>query len=436
MTHPDRYLFVNEIESGMRALAATYPDQCQLIELPNKTFEGGPQGRGRPVYALRLGSKSATAVSSVLFTGSAHAREWGGAETCLYFAADLLEAFHNKAGLQYGGKTYSAADVATIINWTNVFVVPVVNPDGREFSMRFDRSWRKNRNPANSELGYGAAGVDINRNFDFLWDFPRYFHSSVSGHLASTDPFNEKFHGSAPNSEPETRNIVWLLDNFPSIRWHMDIHCHAEELIYNWGMDQNQSGTPGMNFRNPAFDGLRGVDGDQYKEYIPVEDLLAIEKTATSVRSAIQAVRGKKYQARQGFYLLTDKNHPIPYATSGAVDDYVYSRHFADPSRGKVFGFTLEYSPLYYESGEAHPFNMDWEKMKPIILDVNAGMAAFCLRAFSLPRPDEAEGIPKRVTPKDLWGPYGPWVGVLIALLAALILNRVGRFFGRVGRQK
>ena len=58
-------------------------------------------------------------------------------------------------------------------------------------------------------------GVDINRNYDFMWDFKKFFHRAAwTDSLASDNPAIETFHGPEPFSEPETRNVRWLMDRF------------------------------------------------------------------------------------------------------------------------------------------------------------------------------------------------------------------------------
>lgn len=57
---------------------------------------------------------------------------------------------------------------------------------------------------------------------------------------------------------------------YSQIRWFMDIHSAAGDILYAWGDDDDQTTTSTMNFQNSAYDGKRGVTGDTvYKEYIP-----------------------------------------------------------------------------------------------------------------------------------------------------------------------
>ena len=52
-----------------------------------------------------------------------------------------------------------------ILNLYNVHIIPILNPDGFEYSREKDRSWRKNRSKNLRVLPF-CKGVDVNRNFD------------------------------------------------------------------------------------------------------------------------------------------------------------------------------------------------------------------------------------------------------------------------------
>jgi murein tripeptide amidase MpaA len=359
------YFNVIEVESALSALAAAYPGLTGLISLPNTTHEG------RSCHALRIGTGSVASKDAVLFIGGVHAREWGSCEICINFAADVLEAYTLGTGVVYGGKPFTNAQIKAIVEGLHVFVFPMVNPDGRHHSQTVVPLWRRNRNPADSGGNPDCVGIDINRNYDFLWDFPNLFAPSAPVscsadpcELEGTIPGSGTYHGSAAFSEAETRNVRWLLDTYPRIRWFIDIHSYSELVLYPWGDDQNQTTDPSMNLTNAAFNALRGIDGDAaYKEYIPPGDLAAMSGLATRVRDAIQSVRGKSYTAEQSFDL---------YPTAGTSDDYIYSRHIIDPSKNKVYSFTIEWGTS---------FQPPWAEMENIILDVTAGLIEFCMAA-------------------------------------------------------
>lgn len=107
---------------------------------------------------------------------------------------DLLYANKNNLGLTYGSKTYTNAQVKRALGAGIVFV-PLSNPDGVTYDQSSGSCWRKNRNTRSSTGTAASIGVDLNRNFDFLWDFTRLFASSVRSSVASTSPSSETFHG-------------------------------------------------------------------------------------------------------------------------------------------------------------------------------------------------------------------------------------------------
>ncbi|BAN27539.1 M14 family zinc carboxypeptidase [Caballeronia insecticola] len=350
------YLNIVEVESAIANLAGAYPALTSLVSLPNASIEG------RTSHALRISNGGFGARDAVMMIGGVHAREWGSCEILINFATDLLSAYTNNAGLQYGGKSFTAGAVQDMMNSLEFVIFPLVNPDGRLFSQQHDANildgWRKNRNTASSGGAPSKIGVDINRNYDFLWDFATKMAPGSPG--ASADPGNETFHGTAPFSEPETRNVQWLVDAVPRTRWFIDVHSYSELILYNWGDDQNQTNDPAKNFRNATWDGKRGLYNDAYAEYIPGDDEAVAAALANRMKSAIAAVRGKNYTAEPSYGL---------YATSGASDDYVYARHYENPARGKIYGFTIEWGTRF------HPA---WSEMELIIDDISAALMEFC----------------------------------------------------------
>jgi murein tripeptide amidase MpaA len=335
-----------EIESALTNFGTVYPDLCQRIELPEHTHEG------RTCHALRIAKSFDRSKPAALVIGGVHAREWGGPDIVVNFAGDLMRAYTNGKGLKYGKKTFAASEIKTIIETTTVVVFPCVNPDGVEFSHRKTAMWRKNRNPASAHGDPSKIGVDINRNYDFLWDFKSYFHPSAwVSSLASEDPEEDTFHGAAPFSEPETRNVKWLLDNFSSSLF-LDLHSFTGDVLYNWGDDQNQNTDANQNFGNSSFNGKRGVIGDGYREYLSPSDQQTATSIAQAVSDAMKAVRNRPYKAIQAVGL---------YPTAGASDDYALSRHLAHPGLNKTFGFTIE-------------FNFDGEGQNPFLVTSNPKM--------------------------------------------------------------
>jgi murein tripeptide amidase MpaA len=410
------FLNVNEIESALVALHATYPSLTQLFKLPNKTFEQ------RQSHALLIrGSPSFDCRPALVFVSGVHAREWGGPDILVNLATDLLEAYGANAGLAYGGKSFSSSDIKAIVNRTDIVVFPDINPDGRAHSMAAQPEttqamWRKNRNPASSGGVASKIGVDVNRNYDFLWDFEVKFSPNANMNtLASSLPESSLFHGTGPFSEPESRNVQWLVDHFPNARHFVDVHSYSGDVLHPWGDDENQTQVASKSFGNPVWDGKRGLAGDAYSEYVPATRLTELQTAANVLRDGINAVRGQGYVTKQGFWLWGQT-----YPTSGTSEDWAFTREFLDPNKGKLSGFVIEFNPQV-------DFFPTWTEMVDMIADIDAGLIALCDYA----RPSLFQvilcwifgwwrhikwrfwAIWHRVLPPELWGPYGPWTRVI-----------------------
>ncbi len=367
------YLNVDEVESAT-ALAAggANADFTELITLPTPTWEG------RHCRAVRIHQGPAPARGGVYFLGGIHAREWGSPDILINFIQLLTDAYRTNTGITQGGMSITAADVQRIVTALDVVVFPQANPDGRHHSMTVDAMWRKNRRPAEPgaaacDVGGGdGPGVDINRNYDFLWDYPTKF-SAKAPVMTSVDPCSEIYRGPSPGSEPETSNVRWLLDRYPAVGFFIDIHSFGEDILYNWGDDDDQTTDPTMTFHNPAFDGRRGIpdstaggDPANYREYLPAADLTTLTTLGNTMRDAIKAAHGRQYSVKGAVGL---------YPTSGTSDDYAYSRAFLDTSKSKVLGYTIEWGQQRATIPKS--FHPDYPQMVPIIEEVTAALLAF-----------------------------------------------------------
>jgi hypothetical protein len=116
-----------------------------------------------------------------------------------------------------------------------------------------------------------------------------------------------------------------------------------------------------MNFRNPLYDGRRGIPADAYSEYLPSADRARAVALATTLKNAVQDVRGTVYSTKPGFAL---------YPASGCSDDYAYSRHFVDSNEKNVMAFTIEWGT---------EFQPPHAEMANIIREITCGLLAFCL---------------------------------------------------------
>jgi len=352
---------VTEVESALAGLSTAHPTICELITLPNVSVEG------RISHAVRIGKAPANAVDAYYLTGGVHAREWGSCEILINLATDLCDAYASATGLAYEGKYFSAAEVKAVMERINIIIFPCVNPDGRNYAQGGAGLWRKNRNPANSGGDQLKIGIDINRNQDFLWDFNTAFApGAVNDFVASTDPRVDTYHGSAPHSESETKNINYIHDTYTRICWYVDVHSYSEDILYVWGDDEAQVTDSTKTFQNSAYNHQRGLIGGDYGEYIADNDLSKLISLSEAFTRTLSEVRGKYYVAKPSFSL---------YPTSGTNQDYAYSRHLDNPGLSNALSFTVEWGT---------EFQPPWTEMEEIIKDVSAGLLGLGLEAIGI----------------------------------------------------
>src|SRR5262249_33932360 len=173
--------------------------------------------------------------------------------------------------------------------------------------MPVDPMWHKNRRPTDAgdpgcvSGGGNGPGVDLNRNYDFLWNFPTTF-SPQAPLATSANPCSEGYYGPNAFSEPDTTNVAWLLDRHPNVGYFIATPSFGEDILFNWGDDDNQVTDPSMTFSNPDFDGKRGItdsapggDPNKYREFIPSDDRDTLLTLGTIMRDAIQAAHGRLY---------------------------------------------------------------------------------------------------------------------------------------------
>ncbi|MEM6294185.1 MAG: M14 family zinc carboxypeptidase [Myxococcota bacterium] len=175
------------VEALLRGYQAKYPEISTLVEL-------GRSHQGRPIWALKISDNPTADESepSVLLNGAHHASELLSVEFPLDAAATLLEGYGRDR------------DVTRWVDGMEIFVVPMVNPDGNHMFLEQTRfASRKNARDTNLDGFHDPfEGVDLNRNYYFGWG-----DRGSSGVLAS-----KYYRGPHPASEPETWAMVTLAD--------------------------------------------------------------------------------------------------------------------------------------------------------------------------------------------------------------------------------
>ena len=272
-----RYHSYQETRDRLVELAERFPGLA-------RAFPIGRSLEGRDVYAIRISDNVdlEEAEPNLYVIGCHHAREWISVEVPLLFAQHLLE------------RHAEDAEVRRAVAGAQLYVVPLLNPDGLEFSIHHYRWWRKNRR-YNGDMSWG---VDLNRNYGFMWGFD---DSGSSG-----DPESEAYRGPAAFSEPETEALRrFMLAHPPG--GSVSYHNYSQVIMFPWGYTTQ-----------------------------PTAHAAEMEAIAGEMSRRMLRVNGRRYEYGSGAEAL--------YLTNGDLDDWIYGT-FAIPA------FTIELPPSDYLSG-------------------------------------------------------------------------------------
>jgi len=190
--------------------------------------------------------------------------------------------------------------VRDILNSTQIFLIPMVNPDGVEANSRKNRA--PNYGPFGNRNVITSYGVNLNRNYDDKWFLYYIFPFNYNLILNLIDSsFN--YRGEHPFSENETKAVRdFVIDQNISIS--LSYHSYSEVILYPW-----------MHTSIPT----------------PDEDLfISIGENMSSIN---------------GYYLYTGRNYLIPRfaGTLGSSENWLYRE------RG-IISYTMELCREYAPS--------------------------------------------------------------------------------------
>jgi hypothetical protein len=207
------------IRDQMYAIAANNPQVAKLVKL-------GMTMQGREILAIKLtqGARGQADGSrpAVLYSATQHAREWIATEVSRRLMTWYVDQWRA-----------NDRDVRKLLEGTELWFMPVANPDGYQYTFDHERLWRKNLrdNDGNGEIAVGD-GVDPNRNFPNHWGYDNEGSSGI--------PSSDTYRGPAPVSEPETKAMKGLLDRV-GFAFQVNYHSNGQWLLYAEGW---QIGTP------------------------------------------------------------------------------------------------------------------------------------------------------------------------------------------------
>jgi carboxypeptidase T len=210
------YHTYDEMTELLQSLVVNHSDIMTLSSI-GKTYEG------RDIWLVELSDNVTKEENEpgVLFMGAHHGNEKPSYEVCIYFIEYMVEQYENT----------SQTEIRNAIDTTQIYIIPMVNPDGVEAGTR------KNRDPNHGSFGYNteitSIGVDLNRNFGYRWF--RYFlliplYAGSTSFLDTSDAYR----GKAPFSENETQAIKQFMETH-SITIAISYHTYGNLILFPWG---------------------------------------------------------------------------------------------------------------------------------------------------------------------------------------------------------
>jgi len=270
------YYTYQEMIDALDMIHAAYPD----ITTPKINIGG--TWEDRILWAMKVSDDPTYEdpdEPELLFDGVHHAREPIGCSICIYTIEHLVE--------NYGVNP----DITEIVDTREIWFVPVVNPDGYVYNETYSSGmWRKNRR----DNGGGIYGVDLNRNYGYMWGYDNIGSSPT--------PSSETYRGPAPFSEPETQAMRDLMESH-EFTFCQDYHSYGDLCLYPWG-----------------YDYIYTPDHDIYLEL------------------ADSLTRVNNYDPGTPWELL--------YLVNGGSIDYEYGEQTTKP---KIFGFSNEVGSAFWQ---------------------------------------------------------------------------------------
>eukprot|EP01121_Diplochlamys_sp_Union-15-3_P020011 TRINITY_DN7676_c0_g2_i1.p1 TRINITY_DN7676_c0_g2~~TRINITY_DN7676_c0_g2_i1.p1 ORF type:complete len:407 (+),score=71.87 TRINITY_DN7676_c0_g2_i1:54-1274(+) len=220
-----------------------YTDIVEYLETLNKNFPSltkyvasiGKSINGLDIPALHIGInmdlKTRQSKPVIFISGMQHAREWISPAVVTYIITELLVQYNTNPKIK------------AIVDTFDFVFIPIVNPDGYQFSWTSNRLWRKNRRQNSG----GSFGVDLNRNWDENW--------GRSG--SSSTPSSDTYKGTAPFSEPETRAVSNYFLSVGTVNGAIDYHSYGQLILRPYG--DSKANPPNEAQLKRLGDGMRDV---------------------------------------------------------------------------------------------------------------------------------------------------------------------------------
>ena len=274
------YLTYQELMEELDKMHSLYPS---LIS-EKTAIDDYTTVEGNKIYFLRLTDNPDVdeGEPQVIYTALHHAREPNGLSQMMFYIWYLLENYDTNDEVKF------------LVDNTDMHFIPCVNPDGYMYNELIAPNggggWRKNRRDNED----GNFGVDLNRNYGFLWGF------NDEGSSPQTDA--STYRGPSAFSEEETQAVAFHCEanNFQVA---LNYHTFGNLLIHPWGY-------------NDAIT-------EDHDTFVAIGNLM---------------IQQNKYHVGTGL-------ETVGYLVNGDTDDWMYGE---EASKNKIFSLTPEVGPSFW----------------------------------------------------------------------------------------
>jgi carboxypeptidase T len=234
------YHTYQEMTDLLHSLQTNHSDIMSLSSL-GKTYEG------RDIWLVKLSDhvEQEEHEAGVLFMGAHHGNEKPGYEVNLFFIQYMVEHYTNA----------STPEVREAINNTQIYLIPMVNPDGVEANTR--KNVVPNHGPFGLKKVVTSYGVNLNRNYADNW-FLYYLLPTQFGFLSAFPDSSMNYRGPYPFSENETRAVKHFADTH-NVSISISYHTYGEVIFYPWMHTTKQ--TPDEPLFRSVGENISKIDG-------------------------------------------------------------------------------------------------------------------------------------------------------------------------------
>lgn len=275
------YFTYDEMFVILEWMHTNYPSIISKID----TIDGYKTTDGNRIIYLKVSDNPQVDEDEpeVLYTALHHAREPNSLSQMIFYLWYLLENYQSNPEIKY------------LINNTEMYFVPCVNPDGYKLNEKNKPNgggmWRKNtRKDSTGKL----VGVDLNRNYGYEWGYDN------TG--SSNNPNSDTYRGASAFSEAETSAIREFCVGHKFIL-ALNYHTFGNLLIHPWG----------------------------YNDTPTAEDQLF---------KSIGSIMNSENNFKMGTGTQT-----VGYTVNGDSDDYMYGDEI---EKNKIYSYTPEVGPSFW----------------------------------------------------------------------------------------